>query len=338
MLERLSIRNFQRHERLGIKFDPQITTIVGPSDSGKSSVIRALRWLAFNRPLGTGYIRDGEDGCSAKIRIDGRDVKRKRGKAENSYWIGERALAAVGTDVPEDVARLLNLSAENFAMQHDAPFWFSLTAGELAKQLNRIVDLGVIDGVAAELAFRIRAARAEAGVVEKRLAEAGRDVDRLAHVPDMAADLEAVEDLAEDAASRRAVGAALRAARDGAVELQGQAERLSGAASGADAARLRGAIAVKRAGWAESLREIVESIRSAKRSVAVEVPDMAELEMRKTEVNNRAEVVAGLVDLLGELRGAKAMQDSIRTEAEEAEKQFRAEVGDRCPLCGGKTK
>ena len=43
-IESLSLHNFQCHEHLDIAFDPQLTTIVGPSDVGKTAILRALKW------------------------------------------------------------------------------------------------------------------------------------------------------------------------------------------------------------------------------------------------------------------------------------------------------
>ena len=74
MIDRVQILNFQRHGELKIVFDEQITTIVGPSDTGKSSVLRAIRWVAFNRPLGDGFIRFGENECVVRLWVDGRKI------------------------------------------------------------------------------------------------------------------------------------------------------------------------------------------------------------------------------------------------------------------------
>lgn len=56
---KLRIQNFQAHKDTTIEFD-RITTIVGPSDIGKSAVLRALKWVAKNEPNGTSFVRDGD--------------------------------------------------------------------------------------------------------------------------------------------------------------------------------------------------------------------------------------------------------------------------------------
>lgn len=44
---KLRIQNFQAHKDTTIEFD-RITTIVGPSDTGKSAVLRAFKWVEKN--------------------------------------------------------------------------------------------------------------------------------------------------------------------------------------------------------------------------------------------------------------------------------------------------
>lgn len=193
MIEKIQIQNFQRHDKLRVVFDEKITTIVGPSDVGKSAVLRAIRWVAFNRPLGDGFIRHGEKSCSVKLWVDGHRIERRKAKGENVYLLDGKKLSAVGTEVPESVQSYLSLSPENFQGQHDSPFWFSLTSGEVAKRLNSIVDLEVIDSSASWLAGRLRKARAELEVSGRRLQAAVEEQQSLQFVPDLARDFGSVK-------------------------------------------------------------------------------------------------------------------------------------------------
>ena len=173
MLERLTIENFQAHSKLDLKLDPAVTTIVGPSDAGKSAVIRALIWLATNRPLGDSFIRDGETRARVSLLVDSRWIVRTRGKSENTYSIDGEELKAFGNEVPSEVSQLLNLSPINLQHQHDSPFWFSETAGEVSRQLNQIVDLSIIDRTLANLD---KAARATAAPFQHSEGESASDL------------------------------------------------------------------------------------------------------------------------------------------------------------------
>lgn len=196
-LERLRISDFQCHESLGIAFDPKVTCLIGPSDVGKSAVLRAIRWVAFNRPLGDACVREGTERSTVKLLVDGQTIRRKRGKGINSYELDKQKYEAFGNSVPESIGNLLNLSDANVQGQHDPSFWFSLSPPEVARQLNQVVDLDVMDAVVVRVASRVRAVGMERDVVTKRLREAQGELEGLSYVPEVEKVIEKLEALEE---------------------------------------------------------------------------------------------------------------------------------------------
>lgn len=172
MIRYILLRNFQVHCRLRVLLDPCVTTILGPSDVGKSSIMRALKWLATNRPAGQAFIRDGERKVIVSVITDEGTVRRIKGTSVNEYRVNGCVLKAFGNDVPAEVLSVLNMSDINFQVQHEGPFWFSQTAGEVSRQLNQIVDLSIMDSTLGNLASALRRARAEEEVACARLKEA----------------------------------------------------------------------------------------------------------------------------------------------------------------------
>jgi exonuclease SbcC len=158
MIGRLRIKNFQKHKSIDVKFDPHVTTIVGPSDSGKSALIRALRWVVFNKPNGTEFIRSGEEKCSVRVEIEGHKITRIRGK-ENTYQLDGETYRAFGNDVPGDIQDALSLGDLNFQEQHDSPFWLSESAGQVSRNLNQIVNLGIMDSSLSQAAQILKKAK-----------------------------------------------------------------------------------------------------------------------------------------------------------------------------------
>ena len=167
-LTRLVVKNFQRHEKTVIDLDPQVTVFVGRSRRGKSSVLRAFRWVCRNRPSGTAFVRWGADRCS--VTLD--DVSRVRGKGVNEYRIGTAKYRAVGSEVPPPVQQLLNTSDLNFQRQLDGPFWFALPPGRVAQELNKVVNLEEIDRAVGIAASNARRAKVELDVCQGRLSAA----------------------------------------------------------------------------------------------------------------------------------------------------------------------
>lgn len=171
-LKTLQIKNFQCHEKLQIEFDPRITTIIGSSDRGKSAIVRALKWVCQNNPQGEAFIKDGTKGTTVRLFVDDHVITRKRGSGKNLYLLDKKAFKAFGTDVPDPIKNILNVDDITWALQHDAPFWFSLTAGEVSRQLNSIVDLGIIDKSLAAIGKKVRYIQQSITICKERLTKA----------------------------------------------------------------------------------------------------------------------------------------------------------------------
>lgn len=193
MLERLRLENFQCHTKTTVDLAP-ITVVVGPSDVGKSAVIRAIRWVMTNKPLGDAFIRHGEKSVTVRLKVDGQTITRSKG-SENLYKLGEKEFKAFKDQPPTDVTELLNLCDDNFQSQMDPPFWFTLTAGEVARQINRIVDLGIIDESLSFIAAAVRKSRSTVEICIERLAKVRAEKDALAYVPSLLRDFKELEQL-----------------------------------------------------------------------------------------------------------------------------------------------
>lgn len=179
MLKSLKLYNFQAHRKRLIQFDPAITTIRGPTDVGKSAVLRALRWLALNDTGGDEFVSWGADEAVAIVEMtnsyrggsfDAKIVRRKG--CENVYKLNGQVFKAFGAGkVPDVIAEVLGLCEINFQKQHDKPFWLDDPAGEVSRQLNKVIDLSVIDTAMSNAAKMVRQARERVSVSEARLGE-----------------------------------------------------------------------------------------------------------------------------------------------------------------------
>ncbi len=60
-IKKVRIQGFQSHLDSTFTLSPGLNVITGPSDAGKTAIIRALRWLAFNEPQGEAFIHTIRD-------------------------------------------------------------------------------------------------------------------------------------------------------------------------------------------------------------------------------------------------------------------------------------
>src|SRR5258708_20568027 len=79
----LQIRNFQSLKKIDLDLLP-LTVIVGPSSSGKSALVRALKVLSSNE-RGADFITNGESSCSISATCDDWKITFERDVSSGSY-------------------------------------------------------------------------------------------------------------------------------------------------------------------------------------------------------------------------------------------------------------
>lgn len=149
MLKSIELFNFESHKHTFVEFAQGINIISGSSDSGKSSLLRAIRWVICNSPSGLSIIswwaikkkKQTEDTRVILTLDDGTTIERIRGTVNGYVINGGLPLEAVGTTVPEEVRKLLPFTEINIQRQLDSPFLLADSAGDVARFFNRMVNL-----------------------------------------------------------------------------------------------------------------------------------------------------------------------------------------------------
>lgn len=163
MIDSILVENFQSHKSTLLQLSQGVNVIKGVSHSGKSSIIRAIKWVLFNRPSGTPFkpfFSDEHAETLVAISFnDGKSVNHIRGKKLHTYMVtdGEHttSLTALGTDVPEEVTTVLNMNEINYLSQHEGYYLLQDSAGAVAKLLNQLVGIDIIDKCFEESSRRI---------------------------------------------------------------------------------------------------------------------------------------------------------------------------------------
>ena len=174
MIESIEIRNFQIHKKTKIDFVDGINIISGTSDNGKSSIIRAFRWALENRPQGYTFRRWGtpEKAITAvDVSVDGDVISRKRGNVKNEYVFEETIYKALRSDVPDPIKEHLEILPFNIQMQNDRVFLFQDSDSNVAKLINDVSGISVIDDILKESNRRLRELKSEEKLLNDMIKE-----------------------------------------------------------------------------------------------------------------------------------------------------------------------
>ena len=182
MLKKVAIKNFQIHKDTVLEFTEGMNVIAGSSDNGKSSIIRAIRWVLMNRPTGFAFhTHDAKDDTAVCLVFgDNETVTRFKGeKNTGGYQYKTDTFAALRTDVPPEIGQVLNMEQINIQSQHDPYFLLQDSPGEVAKKLNVVAGLGIIGDTIKNANAVVRQRKDAVGALIQQETEYKTDFDKL---------------------------------------------------------------------------------------------------------------------------------------------------------------
>lgn len=185
MINSLTIQNYSSWKDAVLEFSHGLNVITGETDSGKSALIGAMNWVINNRPSGEEYRTWGTEKEKTAVCLELAEkilVGRLRSRSENIYAIAkipssleklfsekDNKLESFGQDVPREVKELLNFDDLNIQYQMDQPFLFTESPGEVARYINKLVDLDVISSSLSNIARVEKKARTDLEYAENHL-------------------------------------------------------------------------------------------------------------------------------------------------------------------------
>ncbi|WP_214737466.1 AAA family ATPase [Exiguobacterium sp. s162] len=185
-ITQVRLEGFQSHVKSHFHLGQGLNVVTGPSDAGKTSIIRAIRWVAFNEPQGEAFVNEKVGEAIVTLSLDsGTIITKRRRKGKTSYLLqlspDDEGSLYEKSEVPDEVKNLLQIdkqrfgdfeTALNFAFQLDAPFLISETASAGAKILGKLAGTECIDLAIKGISKDTYAARQERLNAEK-------DVERI---------------------------------------------------------------------------------------------------------------------------------------------------------------
>lgn len=149
---KISIKDYQIIKKASLEFSPGLNVIVGPSNNGKSSILKAIKANVFTVP-GSTPIRCGQPNYAVGIVYNGHTVILQKGLKESIYLVDGEKYTKYGTTTPEVVSKALNIrelllngnkEQLNFWDQMNYPFLLDKSPVEL---FRFIIDSGDDDQV-----------------------------------------------------------------------------------------------------------------------------------------------------------------------------------------------
>ena len=239
-IKRIELQNFQSHvktiiEPAGPGF---LTVITGPSDSGKTAVIRALKWVLYNQPQGAEFTRTGAN--MVRVKIDYTNdvtVTRERTAATNRYKMIQpgaekpEVFEGFGSTVPLEVQEITGVRTVkiadqdlllNLSEQLDPPFLGqkSTTAPARAKILGKLAGTEEIDVAGAETGKDLYRRNQDEKRLDSEIEELEKQIEEFGWIEKLAEKIAALESLAARIKERQARLATLEQKRGELLQIQ----------------------------------------------------------------------------------------------------------------------
>lgn len=329
----LTLENFQCHKHLEVDLRSRLVSITGPSDVGKSAILRALRWVCLNEAPDD-LIRQGAKQSTVTLVLSTGDVIQRIKGTSNFYKLNDKQFSAVGRgEPPQDITNLLQLTEFNFQAQHDSPFWFSETAGEVSRQLNAVIDLSVIDSSLSFIASKVRSSQERVNVAQERLDEVQKEWEEIEpqrkRVEQFSEIIEQHETLDAQKKTCRALGILCESIRENRTRYSVAAERAEDGSATLVAGRVYFRICNR--------RDVLEDLLSEAEQLQgqlVSVPSFAGVESAHESWKDTVRVVNNLESLLSAVITAMHNTNFKRAQLEVIEQRYHQQTkGKECPLC-----
>ncbi len=191
MITKLTITNVQAFECLEITLHPLLNVIIGPTNSGKSTIVRCLQQLFYNDLSLKTLLRDGKKWYRIEAETESSCVVREQGKRNrsdfNRYIVKPKVAGLPVQDdsplslkfdnihrsVPPEVRSALGISdlfmnerplRLNICRQRDIMFLLEASAADFGRLLGLLSDGGLADRLIAS--YNLDLVRARRQVIE----------------------------------------------------------------------------------------------------------------------------------------------------------------------------
>lgn len=210
MFKSIKLINFQSHIDSQIDLTSGINLITGSSDHGKSSILRAIKWVVENRPTRTSGFRndqvDEKAEYSASIELTNEiSITRFKNNLNNTLVNGYRIIStkdntttelkAVDADVPTEVSDILHMSEVSIQEQHNPYFLLNDKPGAVAAAFNAMIGLSVMDLCVGEAKKLAGSCKSNLKVLDTELIRINKELSNITDISILVQALQTLEKL-----------------------------------------------------------------------------------------------------------------------------------------------
>jgi chromosome segregation ATPase len=347
MFKNLSIQNFQSHKDTNMEFHKGVNVIIGSSDSGKSAIIRALRWCVNNKPNGAEFQSHWDKHTYVTLTLDTDTVKRIKAEDKNNYKLDGSEFKALGGKVPEEIQSVLNINDINIQHQLDAPYLLSESAGAVAKHFNKVARLDKIDEATLNIKKAINTIDTSIKVKTEKLSSYQEAIEQMPNVEQMDLDVEELEQLEKkriavtgDITQLTALVKDIRRVRNELKEFQELLEHENSVNEILGLIQQRDSKENDILSLGFIIRDIdlIDYKIQEKEKLLQCVDEVNSIQEKITARNEKQARVTVLNRLLSNIANVERKLLKTQENALEMEKKFHIFLPEICPLCGNETK
>jgi len=180
-IKTIQLHNFQGYKDETINLEPGLNILLGSSDSGKSTILRAISFVLYNAPRAKTLIHYGEKETRVSLTFsDNVKVTRILSDERNAYEVVDEkgkklpAFNKIDKAIPEEVKKFLNNPPEDdfngfisYADQFSKMFLVDLSPTELPRSLSNLTGVETLEEAAKELMQNYKAIEKQTKADEK---------------------------------------------------------------------------------------------------------------------------------------------------------------------------
>jgi DNA repair ATPase RecN len=183
---KLRVRNFQTAKDTSLEVKG-FTVVIGKSNTGKTSVLRAVEASLFNDSI-TGCVRYGEKDAAVTLEMDGLKYTWEKGETKNAYTVetpeGKKEYSRVGFQRPDQLEKAgfkeFRIDGEQYPIRpqiaewHSPIFLLNKTGKVVTELMASVTRLDVINMAIRKCSTNLRKSRSTLNVREEDAKKAKR--------------------------------------------------------------------------------------------------------------------------------------------------------------------